>query len=55
MSLADNATPALSWPKEGPVTVTITCHCGEAFPLDQLDAAREHVAGHTEIPGGEPS
>lgn len=28
------------------VTVTLVCHCGERFTIDEIYAAQEHVHSH---------
>ena len=28
------------------ITISVTCHCGQTFGLDELDEAQAHVASH---------
>lgn len=28
------------------VSVAVVCHCGQAFGVDELEAAQAHVVGH---------
>lgn len=53
MTLADQTTPTAEWDDSGRVSIAITCHCGESFPLSRIDDARAHVEGHE--PVDEPS
>jgi hypothetical protein len=54
--LEGNVNPVLRWDRwEGrPLRIAVVCHCGEIFPMYQLDEAREHVHAH-EVEGSEPS
>lgn len=54
MTLAGNSKPIMAWDGAATVSLSIVCHCGKSFTLDELDAAQAHIASH-EIPGGEPS
>lgn len=58
MSLADNTRPKITWGddwKDRQVRVAIVCHCGESFPIGELETARAHVASHDGEPGSEPT
>lgn len=48
MSLTDDTRPQIAWDPvdRAQVSISIKCHCGEAFGIDELDAAQAHVAGH---------
>lgn len=51
MSLVKNTKVVLRWTNEQDAVISVICHCGEAFGIDELDKARRHVDTH--IPGEE--